>query len=313
MVGTGEKKRRRRAYGSLSEFIDQDRIAGPLFILPFIIGLLVFTVYPFFSSLYYAFTDFQIGNPIKWLGFSNFIRMFSGTDDKFWISFFVTFKFAFVQVPMKLAFSLLVAIVLSRKSKAIGAYRSIFYIPSLMGGSVAVALMWKRLFGYDGAINSILSMLGVEAIPFLTSPKYALWTLTGLGVWQFGSAMLIFLAAIKSVPASYHEAAIVDGAGPVRRFFSITFPMLTPVLFFNLINQLIGSFQTFNSSYLITNGGDPLNSTLYYAVHLYTESFTYWRMGYGCAMAWFLLIIIGIFTSLIFKSSDAWVYYESER
>ena len=308
-----QAKKRRRSYASFSEFIDRDNIAGILFILPFIIGLIVFTVYPFFNSLYLAFTDFEIGSPISWVGFSNFKRMFTGADEKFWKSFWVTFKFAFVQVPVKLAFSLLVAIVLSRKSKAIGVYRAIFYIPSLMGGSVAVALMWKRLFGYDGAVNALLGLLGIEPIAFLTSPKYALWTLCGLGVWQFGSSMLIFLAAIKNVPSSYHEAAIVDGAGPVRRFFAITFPMLTPVLFFNLINQLIGSFQAFNSSYLITNGGDPLDSTLYYAVHLYNESFTYWRMGYGCAMAWFLLLVIGVLTAFVFRSSDAWVYYESER
>lgn len=292
------------------EWITRDEVAGHIFILPFIIGLIVFTVFPFFTSLYLSFTDYSVFKSAQWVGFANFNRMFF-EDELFWKSFWITFRFAIIQVPVKLAFSLLVAIILSRNTKGIGVYRAAFYIPSLMGGSVAVALMWKQLFAYNGTINSIIAVLGLGPVEWLTSPDTALYTLIGLGVWQFGSSMLIFLAAIKNIPASYHEAAIVDGAGPVRRFFTITFPMLTPVLFFNLINQLIGSFQAFNSSYLITAGA-PLNSTLYYALHLYNESFLFWRMGYGCAMAWFLLVIIGILTAFVFRSSSAWVYYESE-
>ena len=283
MVRTNAARKRRPF--SFKQWIDRDAVAGHVFILPFIAGLLVFTVFPFFMSLFLSFTDYSVFQPAKWIGFSNFRRMFF-EDKKFWVSFWVTFRFAIFQVPIKLAFS-------------------------LMGGSVAVALMWKQLFAYNGTINSIIGLLGLGPVEWLTSPRYALGTLISLGVWQFGSSMLIFLAAIKNIPASYHEAAIVDGAGPIRRFFSITFPMLTPVLFFNLINQTIGSFQAFNSSYLIT-GGNPLDSTLYYALHLYNESFLYWRMGYGCAMAWFLLVIIGILTMFVFKSSSAWVYYESE-
>lgn len=308
MVRTNAARKRRPF--SFKQWIDRDAVAGHVFILPFIAGLLVFTVFPFFMSLFLSFTDYSVFQPAKWIGFSNFRRMFF-EDEKFWVSFWVTFRFAIFQVPIKLAFSLMVAVILSRNTKAIGVYRAAFYIPSLMGGSVAVALMWKQLFAYNGTINSIIGLLGLGPVEWLTSPRYALGTLISLGVWQFGSSMLIFLAAIKNIPASYHEAAIVDGAGPIRRFFSITFPMLTPVLFFNLINQTIGSFQAFNSSYLIT-GGNPLDSTLYYALHLYNESFLYWRMGYGCAMAWFLLVIIGIMTMFVFKSSSAWVYYESE-
>ncbi len=308
MVRTSTARKKRSL--TFRQWIDRDAVAGHVFILPFIVGLLVFTVFPFFMSLYLAFTDYSVFQPAKWIGFSNFHRMFF-EDEKFWVSFWVTFRFAIFQVPIKLAFSLLVAIILSRNTKAIGVYRAAFYIPSLMGGSVAVALMWKQLFSYNGTINSIIGLIGLGPVEWLTSPRYALGTLISLGVWQFGSSMLIFLAAIKNIPASYHEAAIVDGAGPIRRFFAITLPMLTPVLFFNLINQMIGSFQAFNSSYLITSG-NPLNSTLYYALHLYNESFLYWRMGYGCAMAWFLLVIIGILTMFVFRSSSAWVYYESE-
>lgn len=296
---------------SLGIVLNRDNVAGYVFILPFIIGLVVFTVIPFFTSLYLAFTEYNVLSPAKWVGLKNFKTMFF-EDKLFWTSFKVTFKFAFIQVPIKLTVSLLVALVLSRATNVTGFYRSAFYIPSLMGGSVAIALLWKQLFAYNGAINQLLGLIGLPSnTRWLGDPKTALGTLITLGVWQFGNSMLIFLAAIKNIPVSYHEAAIVDGAGPVRRFFSITLPMLTPILFFNLINQVIGAFQAFNSSYLITQG-KPLNTTLYYGVHLYNKAFNHYEMGYGCAMAWFMLLVIAFFTALIFRSSSAWVYYESE-
>lgn len=288
----------------------QETFWGYFFIMPFIIGLVVFTIIPFFSSLYLAFTEYNILTPPKWIGLQNFKRMFF-EDKYFWTSFWVTFKFALIQVPIKLLVSLGVALILSKNSKAIPIYRAAFYIPSLMGGSVAVALTWKQLFAINGAVNKITAVFGMAPVKWLANPNTALGVLIGLGVWQFGSSMLIFLAALKNVPQSYHEAAIVDGAGPVRRFFKIVLPMITPIFFFNLINQTIGAFQAFNSSYLITQG-KPLNTTLYYGVHLYNRAFTYYEMGYGSAMAWFMLLVIGIFTAMIFRSSSAWVYYESE-
>ena len=295
----------------LSSWLDRDNVAGYVFILPFIIGLIVFTTIPFFTSLYLAFTNYNILSAPKWVGLDNFKKMFL-EDDLFWTSFKVTFKFALIQVPIKLTVALLVALVLSRSTRLTSFYRAAFYIPSLMGGSVAIALLWKQLFSPRGVLNQVLGFFGLpDSTAWLGNPKTALGTLIALGVWQFGSSMLIFLAAIKNIPQSYHEAAIVDGAGPVRRFFSITLPMLTPVLFFNLINQVIGAFQAFNSSYLIT-GGKPLNTTLYYGVHLYNKAFNQFEMGYGSAMAWFMLLIIAFFTALIFRSSSAWVYYESE-
>lgn len=295
----------------LSSWLDRDNVAGYVFILPFIIGLIVFTAIPFFTSLYLAFTNYNILSAPKWVGLDNFKKMFL-EDDLFWTSFKVTFKFALIQVPIKLTVALLVALVLSRSTRLTSFYRAAFYIPSLMGGSVAIALLWKQLFSPRGVLNQVLGFFGLpDSTAWLGNPKTALGTLIALGVWQFGSSMLIFLAAIKNIPQSYHEAAIVDGAGPVRRFFSITLPMLTPIIFFNLINQVIGAFQAFNSSYLIT-GGKPLNTTLYYGVHLYNKAFNQFEMGYGSAMAWFMLLIIAFFTALIFRSSSAWVYYESE-
>ena len=294
----------------LKSTLDNEKIAGYVCISPFIIGLFVFTVIPFFTSLYLAFTQYDILSAPKWIGLGNFRRMF--TEDKyFWKSFWITVRFAVIQVPIKLTVSLGVALILARVSKAIPIYRAALYIPSLMGGSVAVALMWKLLFATNGPINNFLGIFGLQPIKFLNNPGTALYVLIGLGIWQFGSSMLIFLAAIKGVPQSYHEAAIVDGAGPVKRFFKIVLPIITPVLFFNLINQTIGAFQAFNSSYLITKGG-PLNSTLYYGLHLYNRAFTFYEMGYGSAMAWFMLIIIAVMTAIIFKTSSAWVYYESE-
>ncbi len=295
----------------LASVLNRDNVAGYVFILPFIIGLLVFTLIPFLTSLYLSFTEYNILSPAKWIGLDNYKEMFF-EDPLFWTSFKVTFKFAFIQVPIKLAVSLLVALILAKATRLTGFYRSAFYIPSLMGGSVAIALLWKQLFSPNGVINQILGALGLpDDTAWLGDPKTALGTLIALGVWQFGSSMLIFLAAIKNIPYSYHEAAIVDGAGPVRRFFAITLPMLTPIIFFNLINQVIGAFQAFNSSYLITQGR-PLNTTLYYGVHLYNKAFDQFKMGYGSAMAWFMLLVIAFFTALIFRSSSAWVYYESE-
>ena len=295
---------------SLKRTLCKESVAGYVFITPFIIELVVFTAIPFFTSLYLAFTEYNILTPAKWIGLANFKKMFF-EDKLFWKSFWVTFKFALIQVPVKLLVSLGVALLLSRNSRAIPVYRAAFYIPSLMGGSVAVALTWKQMFAYKGAINAILGALGMEPVKWLSDPKTALGVLIGLGVWQFGSSMLIFLAALKNVPQSYHEAAIVDGAGPVRRFFKIVLPMITPIFFFNLVNQTIGAFQAFNSSYLISQG-KPLNTTLYYGLHLYNRAFTYYEMGYGSAMAWFMLLVIAVFTALIFRSSSAWVYYESE-
>lgn len=295
----------------LASVLNRDNVAGYVFILPFIIGLLVFTLIPFLTSLYLSFTEYNILSPAKWIGLDNYKEMFF-EDPLFGTSFKVTFKFAFIQVPIKLAVSLLVALILAKATRLTGFYRSAFYIPSLMGGSVAIALLWKQLFSPNGVINQILGVLGLpDDTAWLGDPKTALGTLIALGVWQFGSSMLIFLAAIKNIPYSYHEAAIVDGAGPVRRFFAITLPMLTPIIFFNLINQVIGAFQAFNSSYLITQGR-PLNTTLYYGVHLYNKAFDQFKMGYGSAMAWFMLLVIAFFTALIFRSSSAWVYYESE-
>ena len=288
-----------------------NNLVGYLFILPFLIGLFVYTVYPFVYSLYLSFTDYDVVSKSNWIGVQNYIQMFTA-DEKFWISFKVTCKLAVIQVPLKLIFSLLVAVLLARTTKMTGIYRAAFYLPSLLGGSVAVAMTWKQLWGNDGVFNKILSSVGLPTVNWLSNTKTALYVLLLLGVWQFGSQMLIFLAGIKDIPKSLHEAAIVDGAGPVKRFFKITLPMLTPCIFFNLVNGIIGSMQSFNSAFLIS-GGAPLNSTLYYGLYQYQQAVTYKHMGYASAMAWFLMIVIVLMTALVFRSSAGWVYYQDDR
>lgn len=287
-------------------------IAGLSFTSLYVIGLVWMTAYPFIMSIYYAFTDYNIFNKeVTWIGWENFINMFT-QDEKFWVSLKVTLKFAFIQVPIKLAFSLFVAMILAKTTKLTGFYRAAFYVPSLIGGGVAMAITWKQLWGNKGVINALLENLGLEGHNWLTDPNTALYVLILLGVWAFGSQMLIFLAALKNVPNELHEAAILDGATSRQRFFKITLPMLTPALFFNLIQSIIGCLQAFNSAFLISEG-KPLNSTLYYALHQYNMAFREHEMGYASAMAWFLMLIILGFTALTFKSSSAWVYYQSDN
>ena len=288
----------------------RDTIAGYGFLSLYIIGLLVFTAYPFITSFYYSLTDYNTLYDANFIGFQNYIKMFT-EDKRFWVSFWVTAKFSLIGVPLKLVFSLLVAVILSKKTKLTNFYRSVFYVPSLLGGGVAVAITWKQLWEVDGVFNHLIGLLGIPPHDWLTDPNTALSILILLGMWAFGSQMLVFLAAINEVPVELHEAAILDGANSVQRFFKITLPMITPSLFFNLINGIIGSLQAFNSAYLIT-GGQPLNSTLFYGLYQYRQGFTYHNMGYAAAMAWFLLLVIVALTAITFKSSSTWVYYQGE-
>ncbi len=285
-------------------------IVGYLFILPMVINLVVFNAIPFVYSLYLAMTDATGLNEPNWVGLRNFATMLK--DEKFRISLKVTFKFAFIQVPLKLCFALMVAMLLSKKTKGIGIYRTAFYVPSVLGGSVAIAMTWKLLWGREGAVNGLLQSVGLETVNWLKNPDTALYVLILLGIWQFGASMLVFLAGLKDIPQSYYEAATIDGASAFDRFFKITLPLLTPSIFYNLVTGLIGSLQAFNSAYLVTAGG-PVNSTMYYSLNVYQQAFEYSKFGYASALAWFMLIIIVLFTSLIFKSSSGWVYYNDEE
>ncbi|GAE32639.1 carbohydrate ABC transporter permease [Halalkalibacter sp. AB-rgal2] len=290
----------------------KENLWGYFFISPFIIGFLAFTIIPMSSSLYFSFTQYNLFAPPEWIGFENFTKMF--TDDARYIqSLTITFIYVFGGVPLRLAFALLIAMLLNAGSRAVGLYRTMYYLPSLIGGSVAVGIMWRNIFGDDGIVNLGLRFFGLDGIAWFGNPTAALWMLIFLSVWQFGSSMLIFLAGLKSIPISYYEAASVDGASFLQKFRSITLPMLSPVILFNLIMQTIAAFMTFVPAYIISKGtGGPLDGTLLYSLYLFKQGFEYFNMGYASAMAWVMLVIIGILTGLIFYTSKYWVHYESE-
>lgn len=281
---------------------------GLLFISPWIIGFLWFQLYPFMKSLYYSFTNFSMLNTPKITGLTNYIRLLT-VDAEFWQSMKVTAIYAIAVVPLKLAFALFIALLLNMKIKQIGLFRTLYYLPSILGGSVAIAVVWKILFMREGAINGLLANLGIGAVDWIGNPKIALFTVCILSIWQFGSSMVLFLAALKQVPQSLYEAARIDGAGRVQSFIKITVPMITPIIFFNLIMQMINALQEFTSAFIITGGG-PLKATYVLGLKLYTDAFKYYKMGYASALSWIMFLIIICLTLLVFRSSSAWVYYE---
>ncbi|MDB5083705.1 MAG: transporter permease [Bacilli bacterium] len=289
-----------------------DNLTGYLFISPFIIGFLILTLFPMISTLYLSFTDYSmLGNP-GWIGLANYQQMLTA-DDKYWHSVSVTFYYVCASVPVRLLSALIIAILLNQILGLAGLFRSVLYLPSVIGGSVAVSVMWKQLFGSTGAINSILTHLGIPAISWFGHPAAALWTLILLAGWQFGSPMLIFLSGLKNIPQEFYEAASVDGANAVQKFLKITLPLLTPIILFNLVMQIIQAFLAFTPSYIISNGvGGPLDGTLLYVLYMFRNAFEFFRMGYASAMAWMMLLLIGLFTALVFKSSSYWVHYETE-
>jgi len=298
----------------------QDNASSYAFLTPWLLGFFLLTIYPMIHSFYLSFTEFNIIIPPKWVGFKNYIIMFTGNadfvrDERFLNSLFVTFRFVFLSVPLKLIFALAVAMLMNQKLKFIPVYRTIYYIPTLLGGSVAISVLWRQLFAGDGVINQLIKIISnnqLDPPSWISTPEYALYTLVILSVWQFGSPMIIFLAGLKQVPTEYYEAASVDGAGKVRKFFSITLPCLSPIIFFNLVMQMISAFQSFTQAYIVSGGsGGPIDSTMFYSLYLYIRGFGYLHMGYAAAMAWVLLIIIALLTFLTFKTSGNLVTYGS--
>ena len=281
-----------------------------LYILPWILGFAILQLYPFVSSVIYSFTDYTVGAKATFQGLANYKKLFT-QDKEFWNSLKVTILFALYTVPGKLIMALAVAMFLNRDLKGINLIRTLYYIPSLFGGSVAVALLWRLMFLDNGVINAILSALHLPVIQWLGDTRYALRTICMLEIWQFGSSMVMFLAALKQVPRSLYEAAEIDGAGKVTRFFHITLPQISPIIFFNLINQTIQALQNFTSAQVITEGG-PLKSTYVLGLKLYKEGFSYFKMGYASAISWVVFAAIMIFTLAIFASSKLWVHYADE-
>ncbi|NLM10356.1 MAG: sugar ABC transporter permease [Clostridiaceae bacterium] len=281
---------------------------GYLYILPWVIGFLLFQLYPFVTSFIYSFTDFSILKPMSFVGLDNYKKMFTA-DRLYWTSLKATFKYVLIAVPGRLIFALFIAMILNMKLKCINFFRTVYYLPSILGGSVAISILWRFLFSRNGTVNVLLKALGIPPVDWLGNPNLALGTMGLLVIWQFGSSMVLFLAGLRNIPTELYEAARVDGAGSVKVFFKITLPMLSPIIFFNLIMQTINAFKEFNAPYLITQGG-PLNSTYLYGMMLYENAFAFLKMGYASAQSWVLFAIIMLFTALAFKSSPYWTYYE---
>ncbi len=285
-----------------------------LLLSPWIIGMLGITIGPMIASLVLSFTDYNLLGRVRWIGLANYVRMF--TDDaRFLDSALVTLRYVVLSVPLQLAFALAIAALLNQGLRGLALYRSIYYLPSLLGSSVAIALLWRQIFGSGGLINQALGLIGFQNLPnWIATPEHALNTIIVLNVWTFGSPMIIFLAGLRQIPAELYEAASVDGANLIQKFWRITMPMLSPVVFFNLVLQMIGAFQTFTQAYIVSGGsGGPVDSTLFYTLYLYQKAFTDFDMGYASAMAWVLLLVIGLATWLAFGSSKKWVFYGGEQ
>ena len=283
---------------------------GLLFILPWLIGFLVFKGYPFLSSLIYSFSDESLFEGISRWGVFNYIKIF--TDRKIKAGFMTTFKYSFMTVPLKLVFALFIAYILNFKIKGVKMFRTVYYIPSILGSSVAIAVLWKAIFKDDGIVNMILGFFGVAGPHWLSNKTAALFIICLLRVWQFGSTMVIFLAALKGVSPDLYEAASLDGAGKWRQFFTITVPLITPVIFYNLVTQLVQAFQEFNGPYIITQGG-PRGATTLVSLLIYNNAVKKYDMGLASAQAWVLFIILMIFTAILQYSQKHWVYYSDEE
>jgi multiple sugar transport system permease protein len=287
----------------------RDNKAGYLFLLPWLIGLVLIIGGPMLASLYLSFTDYSLIQAPSWVGLENYARMLS--DPRLHKSLAVTFTYVFVGVPLQLIAALAIAMLLNEGMKGLAFYRSIFYLPSMLGASVAIAVLWRQMFEVDGLVNQVLRLFGIPATTsWIGDPQYALWTIILLHVWTFGSPMVIFLAGLRQIPGMYYEAASVDGASRWNQFRRITLPLLSPIIFFNLVLQIINAFQAFTQAFVVSNGtGGPADSTLFYTLYLYQRGFVQFQMGYAAAMAWLLVVIIAAFTALNFYFSKHWVFY----
>jgi multiple sugar transport system permease protein len=283
-----------------------------LFLTPWIIGALLLTVGPMLASLYLSFTDYDLFSTPRWVGLRNYRQLFAD-DPRFVHSVTVTLTYVGVAAPLKLLLALGVALVLNRPRRGQGVYRSAFYAPSLLGASVSIALVWRALFTDDGTVDRVMSAVGIDTGGWVNQPDYALYTLVLLAGWQFGAPMVIFLAGLKQIPQELYDAASVDGAGTWQTFRRITLPMLSPVLFFNLVLETIHAFQAFTGAFVISGGrGGPSDSTLFYTLYLYQRGFSDFKMGYASAMAWLLLLAIAVVTAVLFRTARLWVFYAED-
>ena len=289
----------------------ENKRLGFLFVLPFLLGVLAFKLFPFVMSFALSFTQYDLMEPPTYVGLENYREMLAD-DPLFRQSLGVTLLFALLAVPLRVGFALFIAHVLNFKLRGINFFRSAFYLPSILGGSIAVAVLWRFIFARDGLVNLALMKLGFEPILWLADENYSIWTVVLLFTWQFGSSMVIFLAALQNVPQSLYEAAEIDGASRWQQFFRITVPLITPVIFFNIIMQMVHAFQEFNGPYMVTEGG-PLHSTYVLALYIYDQSFRFFNLGYGAALSWVLFALVAALSAFSFWSSRYWVFYAGEK
>ncbi len=280
---------------------------GLLYIMPWIIGFLVFQFYPLLSSVYYSFTSYNILKEPQWVGLTNYINLFTA-DSNFIASVVATLKYVAISLPLRLIVSLAVAVLLNQHVRGMGVFRAAYYVPSLLGGSVAVAVVWRYIFNLKGVVNNVLNVFGISSVNWLGNPEIAVVTISLLNVWQFGGSMIIFLSGLQDIPEDLYEAAKIDGCGRIKTFTKITIPLLYQVIMYNLIMELIRSFQDFTAAFLITEGG-PMNSTYLYALKMYNDAFQNFRIGYASAESCLLFVFLIIITIIIFKAGNLWSFY----
>lgn len=295
---------------SIKKFWYNDNTVGYIFSLPFIIGFLAFTLIPIAVSMYYSVTDYKLGQTPAFIGIQNYLDLLK--DERFINSVKVTLIYVVTSVPTKLIFALFVAYLLTQGRRGVTFYRSLYYVPSLIGGSIAVALVWKTIFSRKGLANTILASLGLQKLSWLGDPKLSMGILVLMSAWQFGSSMIIFAAGLKEIPGSYYEAAEIDGANKWQRFLRITLPCLSPIILYNLVMQTITAFMAFTQAFVITQGG-PNDATNFYALYVYNHAFKWSNMGYASAMSWLMLVLISVITLILFKSSKFWVFSEADQ
>lgn len=318
---TGEKSRRALVRQRRREQLDRpgqrgrllkESLAGYGFLVPWLVGFFGLTIIPMVYSLYLSFTNYNIFSPPRWIGLDNYVRMFTD-DPSFMQSAQITLIYVLVGTPLTLAAALGVAMLLNFRDKGAGFFRSSFYAPSLIGGSVSVAIVWKAMFANDGPVDTSLSFFGIDLGGWVGNPDLVLPMMILLAIWQFGATMVIFLAGLKQIPKELYEAAEMDGAGPWHRFRAVTIPLLSPVIFFNLLLGLIGAFQVFASAYIISNGsGGPAGMTNFITLYLYKRGFSDGQMGYASAIAWVLLIVVAILAFILFRTQKSWVHYAGD-
>ncbi len=287
----------------------KQNLVGYLFISPWLVGFLAFTAWPFLSSIYLSFTRYNIVSAPKWVGGANY-RMLLTQDELFWKSAWVTLRYAALSVPIAIVIGVILALLLNSNVKGIAVFRTVFFLPSIVP-TVATSVLFIWLLNPNiGLINRMLALVGIDGPAWLNTSPWAFYSLVMMALWGVGGSMVIYLAGLKDIPVYLYEAATIDGANASRKMRHITLPMLTPVIFFNLVMGIVGAFQTFTQAYVMTPGGGPQDSTYFYSLYLYNRAWKYLDMGYASAMAWMLFLVIVVLTALVFRTQKRWVHYD---